>query len=74
MAPFRFYLITDRLHGRHAPAAVLPALARALLSERTLLKPNGTAAWRKYAEVLAGLGDDAAAAEAARRAEAVSAA
>ncbi len=29
MAPFRFYLISDRLHGRHAPAAVLPALARA---------------------------------------------
>jgi thiamine-phosphate pyrophosphorylase len=29
MAPFRFYLITDRLRGRHDPAVVLPALAKA---------------------------------------------
>ena len=27
--PFRFYLITDRLHGRHEPGAWLPRLAQA---------------------------------------------
>ncbi len=29
MLPFRFYLITDRLHGRHAPLEWLPRLAAA---------------------------------------------
>ncbi len=29
MLPFRFYLITDRLHGRHAPGELLPRLATA---------------------------------------------
>ncbi len=46
-------------------------LARALLSERTFLKPNSTATWTKYAEVMTALGDRAAAQEAARRAKAV---
>jgi tetratricopeptide (TPR) repeat protein len=42
-------------------------LARALLAERTALKPNSAGTWRKYAEALEGLGDLAGAAEASRR-------
>ncbi len=32
-------------------------LARALLSERTLLKPKGKPAWRKYVQVLTAMGE-----------------
>ena len=46
------------------------AWARALLSERTLIKPNSTPSWRKYAGLLAAMGDDEAAGAASRRAEA----
>jgi tetratricopeptide (TPR) repeat protein len=43
------------------------ALARALLSERTLAKPNNAGAWLKYAAVLDGLGDADAAVRARER-------
>jgi tetratricopeptide (TPR) repeat protein len=42
--------------------------ARALLSERTALKPNSTVTWHKYAEVLSALGDTDGAAQAGSRA------
>ncbi len=42
-------------------------LARALLAERTALKPNSAGTWRKYAEALEGLGDLHGAAEASRQ-------
>ncbi len=43
------------------------ALARALLSERTLAKPNSAGTWAKYASVLDALGDAGAAAAARER-------
>ncbi len=46
-------------------------LARALMSERTLLKPTSLPSWRKYAKVLHGLGEPDAAAAATRQVEAV---
>jgi tetratricopeptide (TPR) repeat protein len=49
------------------------ALARALLSERTLTKPNSPTAWTKYAAVLEVLGDHAGAAAARNRGSAVAA-
>lgn len=44
-------------------------LARALLAERVALKPNSVGSWRKYANVLAALGETEAAAKASRWAE-----
>lgn len=59
---FHQYLIEAAMRAERLP------LARALLSERALLKPNSLPSWRKYAEVLSGLGDAAGAAEASRKA------
>ncbi len=42
-------------------------LARALLSERTLTKPNSVGSWSRYATVLDGLGEAEAALEARER-------
>jgi tetratricopeptide (TPR) repeat protein len=42
-------------------------LARALLAERSALKPNSAVTWRKYAQTLEALGDLHGAAEASRR-------
>ncbi len=44
-------------------------LARALLSERTTVKPNSTGTWLNYAAVLDDLGDTKAAAQARRQAD-----
>lgn len=44
-----------------------PALARALLGERTRLKPNNAWAWQRYAEALRAAGDLAAAHEASEQ-------
>lgn len=49
------------------------AWARALLSERSLMKPRSRISWQKYGEVLSAMGETAAAAEAVGRAAAVSA-
>ncbi len=51
-----------------------PALARALLSERTRLKPRNAWTWQRYADALGALGDRAGAREAARQARALLAA
>jgi tetratricopeptide (TPR) repeat protein len=45
-----------------------PALARALLGERTRLKPDNAWTWRHYAEALEAVGDHAGAGTAAERA------
>ena len=42
-------------------------LARALLSERTLTRPNSAGSWSRYAAVLDGLGEAEAAAAARER-------
>ncbi len=57
---FDLFLIEAALRGGKL------ALARALLAERTAAKPHSVASWRKYAQVLAELGDLPAAAEASR--------
>lgn len=49
-------------------------LARALLAERTALKPNSADAWRRLAEASTALGQDAVAADARKRALALDAA
>ena len=51
------------------PAEACFLNARALLSERTLLKPKGKPTWRKYAQVLTALEEHGPAANAASRAE-----
>ena len=51
-----------------------PVLARALLAERTRLKPDNAWTWQRYGEALAGVGDEAGAREAAARASALLAA
>jgi tetratricopeptide (TPR) repeat protein len=61
---FDQYLIEAAIRAGRLPRA------RALLSERTLVRPSSTTAWRKYAEVLTALGETAGAAEAARQASA----
>ena len=54
--------------------APLPALARALLGERTRLKPENAWSWRRYAEALRATGDDGAARAASDQARALLAA
>jgi tetratricopeptide (TPR) repeat protein len=54
--------------------APCPALARALLGERTRLKPNNAWTWQRYAEALEAVGDQKAAAEAAAQARSLLAA
>jgi len=61
---FHQFLIEAAIRGGRLP------LARALLSERTLLKPSGIPTWRKYAQVLTALGEHGPAAEAISQAEA----
>ncbi len=51
-----------------------PALARALLGERTRLKPKNAWTWQRYGEALEAVGDDAAARDASEQARAVLAA
>jgi predicted Zn-dependent protease len=51
-----------------------PALARALLAERTRLKPNNAWTWQRYADALEAAGDEKAAGEAAAQARSVLAA
>lgn len=51
-----------------------PRLARALLAERTRLKPRNVWTWQRYADALDALGDEAGAREASRRARALLAA
>ena len=65
---FHQYLIEAAIRGGRL------ARARALLSERTLARPNSAGAWLKYAAVLDGLGDADAAARTRERASRVEAA
>lgn len=62
MLPFRFYLITDRLHTRGDPTALLPALAgaglRALQVREKDLAPRALFAWCRGLQ--AGLGEGGA--------------
>ncbi len=51
-----------------------PTLARALLAERTRLKPNNAWTWQRYAEALEAAGDEKAAGEAAAQARSLLAA
>ncbi len=59
---FHQFLIEAAIRAGRLP------LARALLSERSLLKPRSTPSWRKYAQVLTALGETGPAAEAESRA------
>ena len=54
--------------------APLPTLARALLSERTRLKPDNAWTWQRYAQALDAVGEQSAAREAAERARSLLAA
>jgi tetratricopeptide (TPR) repeat protein len=54
--------------------APLPALARALLSERTRLKPGNAWSWQRYAQALDAVGDHTAARVAAEQARSLLAA
>ncbi len=51
-----------------------PALARALLAERTRLKPKNAWTWQRYGEALQAAGDEEAAGDAAARARSLLAA
>lgn len=65
---FHQILIAAALRGSR------PTLARALLAERTHLKPDNAWSWRRYADALEAVGDHAAAGSAAARARALLAA
>jgi tetratricopeptide (TPR) repeat protein len=58
---FHLYLLEAAIADGRLP------LARALLSERTLTKPNSVGSWSRYATVLDGLGEAEAALEARER-------